>query len=519
VSAAPFDPETEATELVAFSVGWTDRWYDPASHLLWNPPGSFAGELPDVSVHLLPTSAWYAFGLLERGAAGDRDRAVAVLDAVLDAQYDRPGTVWHGTFSRFAEWPEPGDGNDAIEWFDYDPNWRQFIGTTLLLTLRHHEADLPAELLVRIDRALRLAVEGETDRVDARYTNIALMKAVLEVEAGERLGEPAWVEQGHALADAVVARFDRTGTFDEYNSPTYYGIDLVGLSLWRTCPVGAHLREVGRRVELALWRDIAAWVHPGLGNLCGPFTRSYGMDMQRYVAALSMWMWPLLGRAAAPLPDLTAEVIEHGHDLPLGPVAARLTNHEDRDLVARAFAEVGTDQPRRVDRVLHERPRRTAAGWIGADLMVGVEDNELPWHAWLQYHPVTVHWRAPGGGADPGAVGTVRLHADAHVDGRIEVVPDAGDDTVVVHLEVAPHPVRGPQPVSFTGVRPGLDPGAVRADAWGLPGLHVEVVTDARLTAATAVDPERLEITYAPAEGTTGPTAIELRLRSRAHPG
>ena len=56
---------------------------------------------------------------------------------MLATQYDRPGEVWHGTFARFAEWPEPSA--DAIEWDDYDPNWRQFVGTTWLLILRHFE--------------------------------------------------------------------------------------------------------------------------------------------------------------------------------------------------------------------------------------------------------------------------------------------------------------------------------------------------------------------------------------------
>lgn len=514
---APLVETAAGRDVVATSMAWTDRWYDEHHDLLWNPPGSFAGELPDLSVHLLPTSAWYALGLLVRDATGDHERALAVLGAVLDHQYDRPDSVWHGTFSRFAEWPEPGDGNDAVEWFDYDPNWRQFIGTTLLLVLRHREPALPPELVARIDRALRLAVEGERDRLDARYTNIALMHAVLAVEAGTRLGEPAWVDEGHALAAAVVARFDRTGTFDEYNSPTYYGIDLVGLALWRTCPVSEQLRAAGRRVELALWRDTAAWFQPALGNLSGPFTRSYGMDMQRYVAAVSMWIWGLLGRAAAPLPDLSAAVIDHGHDLPLGPMAALLANLGDRDEIAAAFAGAARDLPRRVDRHLHEHPRRTASGWIGPRLLVGVEHNELPWHAWLQYHPVTVHWRA--GEGEAARVGTIRLHADAHVDGRLltEVDRHPAGAPVVIELEVAPHPVHGPQPVAFTVQLDDLGDATWTTSSWRLPGLRVAVVADAELDRVDRVAPDRVEVVYRPAPASTVPARWVLELR--ADPG
>lgn len=301
-------------------------------------------------MHLLPTSAWYALGLLVRDATGDHERALAVLGAVLDHQYDRPDSVWHGTFSRFAEWPEPGDGNDAVEWFDYNPNWRQFIGTTLLLVLRHHKPRCRPKLVARIDRALRLTVEGERDRLDARYTNIALMHAVLAVEAGTRLGEPAWVDEGHTLAAAVVARFDRTGTFDECR--TRRRTTASTSSGWRC---GARARSAGRCRGRSAGRARAlaapaAWFQPALGNLSGPFTRSYGMDMQRYVAAVSMWIWGLLGRAAAPLPDLSAAVIDHGHDLPLGPMAALLANLGDRDEIAAASAGAAHDLPRRTRR-------------------------------------------------------------------------------------------------------------------------------------------------------------------------
>ncbi len=49
-----------------------------------------------------------------------------------------------GTFARFAEWPEPGA--DAVEWEDYDPNRRQFVGTTGLVVLREfHDRLSPAE--------------------------------------------------------------------------------------------------------------------------------------------------------------------------------------------------------------------------------------------------------------------------------------------------------------------------------------------------------------------------------------
>ena len=91
---------------------------------------------------MLPQTAWYAVGLLLRDGAGDRDRAVRALGTVLDHQYDAPGQVWHGTFTLVHEIPPPRAG--ARMWVDYDPNWRQFIGCTLLLVLRRLGDLVPA---------------------------------------------------------------------------------------------------------------------------------------------------------------------------------------------------------------------------------------------------------------------------------------------------------------------------------------------------------------------------------------
>ena len=106
-----------------------DQWWDDEAGLLWNPPGSFEGVVESQSVHLVRETAWYAIGLLRREGPGDRARAEAALSAVVAHQYDEPAQPWHGTFVRFPEWPPPTEG--ATEWIDYDPNWRQFIGTTV----------------------------------------------------------------------------------------------------------------------------------------------------------------------------------------------------------------------------------------------------------------------------------------------------------------------------------------------------------------------------------------------------
>jgi hypothetical protein len=345
---------------------WADRWWDERRGLLWNPPGSFHDEgLPPRSAHLVPQSGWYAGGLLQRG---DVARAVRVLDELCALQYDQPGTAWHGTFARFAEWPEPTEG--AVEWVDYDPNWRQFLGTTFSVLLRTF--DLPADVVARLQAAIGRAVEGEPPgRVRPGYSNIALMKA--------------WLDGDEVAAAEVVAAFDEHGAFEEYGSPTYYGIDLWALALWRRFPPSAGFARAGERLWAALWDDVVRWWHPVLQNRCGPYTRAYAMDVTRSAGLLGLWL-------PQPVVPPLGDEVHHGHDLTMAPLVEL----------------VGGGPQLRFDgseRVVEQRlpGGRVATGWLGPDAMAGGERGAHA-RAEGQYHPATAHWAT----AD-GTVGWLRL--------------------------------------------------------------------------------------------------------------
>jgi hypothetical protein len=346
-------------------MSWADQWWDEERGLLWNPPGSFEDDgVASLSVHRTAQSAWYAVDLLGRG---ENDRARRVIDELVALQYDEPGTPWHGTFARVAESPRPREG--AIEWVHYDPNWRQFIGTTFRLI----------ELTFGLDlhEPIELAIAGEPpDRVSPGYSNIALMRA--------------WLEQDETLATQIFDRFARNGCFDEYGSPTYYGIDLYALALWRVHPPTPRFRELGVAIEHDLWRDLARWYHAGLRNLCGPYSRAYGMDMSSYVALLGLWLpHPVV-------PDLDAP-FEHSHDLLLAPVVELLGRRTEPLPFETGLVSQRIDDD------------RVATGWLGDDVMMGGEDGGR-WRAQGQYHPATVHWASPSGGGS-GKVAWLRVRS------------------------------------------------------------------------------------------------------------
>ncbi len=85
-------------------------------------------------------------------------------------------------------------------------------------------------------------------------------------------------------------RFERFGDVDEYNSPTYDGIDLFAFALWTAHPPTPTYERSGAAVLAHLGARISTLYHPRLGAMCGPYIRAYGLDLQRYVSLVGIWL-------------------------------------------------------------------------------------------------------------------------------------------------------------------------------------------------------------------------------------
>jgi hypothetical protein len=107
------------------------------------------------------------------------------------------------------------------------------------------------------------------------------MSAFLLAYVGLDADRAALTEQGVKKAKAVYTKFAIHKTFTEYNSPTYYGVDLLGLALWREVGPTDPFRRLGREMEADLWREIGLFYQPRPRNMAGPCSRAYGMDMTR----------------------------------------------------------------------------------------------------------------------------------------------------------------------------------------------------------------------------------------------
>jgi hypothetical protein len=440
-----------ARDLFVASMRWADGMWDEATSLIWDAGDSHL----TTARHAIRGSVWYAFGLLMRNNSGDVARAARVIDTVLKYQFDVPGCVFHGTFFRAPEEPYPPV--DAVIWQDYDPNWREFIITTLALVLFEYADHLPQALIEKTDAAIRRAVTGAVARgLSASYTNIALMYAFMLCFAGKRFNEPAWFAEGERMARKVYGLFKQHDAFAEYNSPTYYGVDLHALALWRSYPaLSPLLAQLGSEMEATLWRDVAQFYHADLRNLAGPYDRSYGMNMLDYVSVVGIWMRLATDKTLAPFPN-TDQPFDHEHDIGFVPLIAFLGAQIPSDALEHF---VTFHDERYVEHILSDAPRRVATAWLGKDRMIGGEFTSRTPPQSTQLHPATIHWRV-----DANHIGWVRLFYLEPVDARASQnrleITTTSEIAFLVHAHGTPIE-------------------QITRDVWRLPNLGIRVETNA----------------------------------------
>ncbi|CAN5496293.1 hypothetical protein BH10ACI4_BH10ACI4_25640 [soil metagenome] len=453
---------SNARELFADSIRTAEASFDPTVHLLRKPRDPHGNA---VGTYMVRESSWFALGLLLRDAPGDRARAAVILDTVLAQQYTDPTQKWFGSFKRSPEEPSPTPTNQT-HYEAYDPNWRHFIGTTFEMILIEFPDRIPAPLTARLYQAIDNAIAGEANehRLTPAYSNIALMYGALWDFAANHNHDVAQRTQSAQWNESVYALFKAHNTFNEYNSPTYYGVDLYGLALLRDYASTSRLQSLAAEMESALWSDIADFYSPNLRNISGPYDRSYGMDMQSYVTVTGVWIRTLLPAPQAPLPLTLDLQTQHLGDL----------------WFASQFVVLGTRiPPAALDKLKHPAAphlvrrtidaKRTATAWIGSNIIFGGESNPVPdtsgaTNQTSQFHPATLQWKTPNG-----PIGWVRL---------LHIPPiDASADPQGLTIRTT-----RPE-LEFLLHLPGLDPAAAQTQLtqthWTLPGLDLTATTDA----------------------------------------
>ena len=422
-----------------------DRLYDEAGGFLSGEEGR----------HDVRASSHYALGLLLRDHPGDADRAVRIIGRIIDLQMvSDPSMDFYGTYPALDTSPEPpaepwpGEHFDAearylldlwserithrfenrlaaegfarqeihqiaacreaalretvpVVWKTYDANWREFISIEWLTILLTAGDRLPGELQGRMTRALERAVEGSMRRrrneIVPMNTNVELMYALMCELTGELLDRDDYRDAGLQAAGEIRDRYQEFESFAEYNSATYYAVDLVILSLWRQAAGNRAFREIGVFLERGLWKNIAETYHPGLRNLCGPYSRCYEEEMSLH-SMLPAVLYTALGEEAVPFPEFNTEMPAL---IDLALLGTRIPEEVQQNL--RTFG--GPRTWVRYFRELIERgkpgenmPLCRASGWLSDRIMAGALSGSR--NTSHQLRSAVIHWLTPQGEVD-----------------------------------------------------------------------------------------------------------------------
>lgn len=355
--------------------------YDDARALERLAPGVTPGhDLSQLGLHAVRESALGAYADLVSGHAA---RANDTLRAVLALQYRNQDQPWSGTFPVVAEQPRRLDA-DAKEWQDYDPNWRQFLGVILSLIYRHYSAQLDGNVAHDLRDAVRHCVDGEPrDRIPPWYTNPQLLHAWLQHDVASRDGDVELANEAARRRDAVLDRFRLVGDVDEYNSPTYDGIDLFALCLWIEETDDPAFQAAGEEMLRAMVGRVSQLRHPRLGTVCGPYIRSYGVSFTQYVSLLGLWF--ALTGVSTMLPHHLTTSTDHVHDLYFAPLFRRYVARVNLHVDDASFL------PHRYE---HVADGAHATSVLGEWFALGFERGRIPTFAVDQYTPLTLTYQA-----------------------------------------------------------------------------------------------------------------------------
>ncbi|MBW4838649.1 MAG: hypothetical protein KZY74_04580 [Paenibacillaceae bacterium] len=513
----------EQVFLVKQAMEEMDRHYDEKKRMLRNAEDG-RGEW-----HSTRGSAHYAVGLLIRNGEGDLDRACAVLDQVLRQQFDAPNEIYHGTFKTSPQSAEPprggypwkrfgpgfayylastlekisghladelGEGSEgrkkdveeALEratdrvippvWRSYDPNWREFIACAFAVILEHFESRLHRDLTRRMDEAMDKAVTGSIERrlSDAvpMNTNIELMHLFIVHYYGYRYKNEDWIHHAEHEAECFLEEFTEFGTLAEFNSTTYYGVDLTVLGLFRKYARTDRFKAIGHTIEHGLWDTIALFYHPRLENMAGPYARAYEMEMTAH-SSMGVFFYLAFGERFRHLAGVNCET---GHDPMIALVGvdmpervkAKLLGEPGERLVTQRYRELcERDQPG------ENRFVCTATAWLDRKLMIGACSGSRNSNG--QLHPATMHWRSDDGGRY--SLRLIRREPEGswntHLRGYyVDATASPGQLAASVTLET-----NKTLDVYFEVSGPGVSAANVTPTKWTFPGLSIRVEAEA----------------------------------------
>ncbi|MDR1964568.1 MAG: hypothetical protein LBQ50_12375 [Planctomycetaceae bacterium] len=201
---------------------------------------------------------------LPEGKRPDLQQIIPLLNLAEEMQDQNPESRTFGNFRWYWRTPEVTDHN-AVE----------FVASHALPIWFEVREKLPPEARLVLARMLRRSVDGcLKHRVRSDYTNIAIYNFVHLIILGQIFDRPDAVLEGERRLQLFLLNVWDHGIF-EYNSPTYYTVDVDALQLGlRYIKNTSTKRAIQKLLEL-FWTDLALnWYKPSLRH-AGAQSRTY----------------------------------------------------------------------------------------------------------------------------------------------------------------------------------------------------------------------------------------------------
>ncbi|KAF2753315.1 hypothetical protein EJ05DRAFT_211166 [Pseudovirgaria hyperparasitica] len=402
--------------LLSQSMTWMDSYYDPKAAYL------YATALN----HETRSSAWYAAGLLARNNTSDALQANRIIRAVIAGQYKDPSKQWFGTYQKYPEEPPVGsNAYPAVMYSSWDPNWRGFIGSTFIVMLEEFSELIEERTRDLMMESLTNATVGDSYRVGGvdddnlypSYSNPAIMRAFVSGWTGRRTGDANMTRAGEVEAQSIVDLFNRDNTLSEFNSGTYAGVSLFALTLWaKYMDVDSVMGQNAERMIRYTWASIASLYNAELRNVAGPWDRTYGYDMNRYLSILALHIWTIVGKERAPIAERPF-VMSHEGDFAIAPLIAILAPYHNSLLNESTIAALTTFPGTHTVHTSAFSPPwdvypRNITTYMSASLTIGAESfsEEViggPSKNSASFNPAVAQWKRRDG-----SVGWLSLYAE-----------------------------------------------------------------------------------------------------------
>ncbi|KAL2066155.1 hypothetical protein VTL71DRAFT_2226 [Oculimacula yallundae] len=407
-----------AQGLFTESMDWLDGYYDPSAGYLYDIGGASALR------HETRSSAWYAVGLLARNEGKDVEYAMDIITNVIAGQFKDPKDQWYGDYQVEPEEPTVGTSVYPAKIYNsWDPNWRGFVGTAFIVGLEEFGHLITPNVTTLLLESLYNATKGDEYRVGGvdddnlypAYTNPSIMRAFCAGWTGRRLNESNMTISGENYANEILDLFNRADTLSEFNSGTYTGVSLWALSLWaKYLPEDSVMKQNGARVMKKTWEAVGELWHPDLKNIAGPWDRSYGFDMTRYLSLMALHFWSIIGKDKSSLIE-KVPATSHVGDFAWGPMFAILADFQNsiipEDVVEKLtnFSGEHTFTSSTFSPPFDIYPRNITA-WLAPNITIGAETfNETviggPAINPNTFNPAVIQWDTGNG------IGFINLRA------------------------------------------------------------------------------------------------------------